>query len=90
MGKSEFKVRDYEKGDEEAQANIYNTVIVEMNPEAVLIKPEKVQKRHEEPDFKPEQVKYLVNKEDGKIVGYTECRVHHGFHGVFYPLILKE
>jgi len=82
-------IRNYEKGDEESQADIFNTVIGEMIPDPVLITAEKVQKRHKEPNFKPEQVKYLVTP-DNKIVGYTECRVHGGFHGIFYPLILKE
>ncbi|MHA2295507.1 MAG: hypothetical protein ACXAEU_16965 [Candidatus Hodarchaeales archaeon] len=89
MIKNDLKLRSYEKGDEKAQADIFNKVIVEMDPETVLIKPEKVRKRHQEPNFNPEQVKYLVNQ-DGKIVGYTECRVSDGFHGIFYPLILKE
>ncbi|MHA2231871.1 MAG: GNAT family N-acetyltransferase [Candidatus Hodarchaeales archaeon] len=82
-------IRSYEKGDEEAQAEIFNTVIVEMIPDPVLITAEKVRKRHEEPEFNPEQVKYLVTP-DNKIVGYTECRIHGGFHGIFYPVILKE
>ncbi len=75
--------------DEEAQAEIFNTVIVEMIPEPELIKAEKVRKRHEDPNFNPKQVQYLV-KEDQKIVGYTECRINSGFHGIFYPMILKE
>ena len=82
-------IRNYEKGDEEAQAEIFNTVIVEMIPEPELIKAEKVQKRHEDSNFNPKQVQYLVN-EDQKIVGYTECRINGGFHGIFYPMILKE
>ena len=82
-------IRNYEKGDEEAQAEIFNTVIVEMIPEPELIKAKKVQKRHEDSNFNPKQVQYLVN-EDQKIVGYTECRINGGFHGIFYPMILKE
>jgi hypothetical protein len=60
-----------------------------MIPEPELIKAEKVRKRHEDPNFNPMQVLYLVNQ-DQKIVGYTECRIHGGFHGIFYPMILKE
>lgn len=82
-------IRNYEKGDEEAQAEIFNTVIVEMIPEPELITTEKVRKRHEDSNFNPKQVQYLVNQ-DQKIVGYTECRIQGGFHGIFYPMILKE
>ena len=89
MVQKKLTIRSYEKGDEESQAEIFNTVIVEMIPDPVLITAEKVRKRHEEPDFNPEQVQYLVTS-DNKIVGYTECRIHGGFHGIFYPVILKE
>jgi ribosomal protein S18 acetylase RimI-like enzyme len=89
MVQEKLTIRSYEKGDEKAQAEIFNTVIVEMIPDPVLITAEKVRKRHEEPEFNPEQVKYLVTP-DNKIVGYTECRIHGGFHGIFYPVILKE
>jgi hypothetical protein len=89
MTQEVLTIRNYEKGDEEAQAEIFNTVIVEMMPEPELIKAEKVRKRHEDPNFNPKQVHYLVN-EDQKIVGYTECRINAGFHGIFYPMILKE
>lgn len=89
MVQESLTIRSYEKGDEEAQAEIFNTVIVEMIPEPELITAEKVRKRHEEPNFNPKQVQYLVNQ-DQQIVGYTECRIHGGFHGIFYPMILKE
>ena len=89
MSQNKISIRNYEKGDEISQAEIFNTVIVEMIPDPVLITAEKVRKRHEEPDFNPEQVKYLVTPEN-KIIGYTECRIHGGFHGIFYPMILKE
>ncbi len=89
MTQEVLAIRNYEKGDEEAQAEIFNTVIVEMIPEPVLIKAEKVKKRHEDPNFNPKQVQYLVN-ENQKIIGYTECRINGGFHGIFYPMILKE
>ncbi len=89
MVQESLTIRNYEKGDETAQAEIFNTVIVEMIPEPVLITAEKVQKRHEDPNFNPKQVQYLVDQEQ-KIVGYTECRINGGFHGIFYPLILKE
>jgi len=89
MTQEVLTIRNYKKGDEEAQAEIFNTVIVEMIPEPELIKSEKVQKRHEDPNFNPKQVQYLVNA-DQKIVGYTECRINGGFHGIFYPMILKE
>ena len=89
MTQEDLTIRNYEKGDEEAQAEIFNKVIVEMIPEPVLIDAEKVRKRHEEPNFNPDQVQYLVNQ-DNKIVGYTECRINGGFHGIFYPMILKE
>ena len=89
MVQEELIIRSYEKGDEESQAKIFNTVIVEMIPDPILITTEKVRKRHEEPEFNPEQVKYLVTQ-DNRIVGYTECRIHGGFHGIFYPVILKE
>jgi hypothetical protein len=89
MVQEELTIRSYEKGDEESQAEIFNKVIVEMIPDPILIDAEKVRKRHEEADFNPEQVKYLVTP-DKKIVGYTECRIHGGFHGIFYPVILKE
>ncbi len=89
MTQESLIIRNYEKGDEKAQAEIFNTVIVEMIPEPELITAEKVRKRHEDPNFNPKQVKYLVNQEK-KIVGYTECRIHGGFHGIFYPMILKE
>jgi ribosomal protein S18 acetylase RimI-like enzyme len=89
MIKEELNIRSYEKEDEKSQAEIFNTVIVEMIPDPVLITSEKVRKRHEEPEFNPEQVKYLVTP-DNRIVGYTECRIHGGFHGIFYPVILKE
>ena len=89
MIQEELTIRSYEKGDEKFQAEIFNKVIVEMIPDPVLITAEKVRKRHEEPEFNPEQVKYLVTQ-DNKIIGYTECRIHGGFHGIFYPVILKE
>ncbi|MFX1284523.1 MAG: hypothetical protein ACFFB5_12760 [Promethearchaeota archaeon] len=89
MVQESLTIRSYEKGDEEAQAEIFNTVIVEMIPEPELITAEKVRKRHEEPNFNPKQVQYLVTQ-DQQIVGYTECRIHGGFHGIFYPIILKE
>jgi ribosomal protein S18 acetylase RimI-like enzyme len=89
MTQEVLTIRNYEKGDEEAQAEIFNKVIVEMIPDPVLIDSEKVRKRHEEPNFNPKQVQYLVN-ENQKIVGYTECRINGGFHGIFYPMILKE
>ena len=89
MTQESLTIRNYEKGDDATQANIFNTVIVDMIPDPVLINAEKVQKRHEEAGFNPEQVKYLVNSEN-KIVGYTECRIHGGFHGIFYPMILEE
>ncbi|MHA2226439.1 MAG: hypothetical protein ACXAC8_14615 [Candidatus Hodarchaeales archaeon] len=89
MVQETLTIRNYEKGDENTQAEIFNTVIVEMIPEPELITAEKVQKRHEDPNFNPKQVQYLVNQ-DQKIVGYTECRIHGGFHGIFYPVILKE
>ena len=89
MNQTKLKIKDYEKGDEETQAEIFNKVIVEMIPDPVLITAEKVRKRHEEPDFNPGQVKYLLTS-DNKIIGYTECRIHGGFHGIFYPMILKE
>ncbi len=89
MNPKNLTIRSYKKGDEESQAEIFNNVIAEMIPEPVLITAEKVRKRHKDPDFNPDQVKYLVTPED-KIVGYTECRIHGGFHGIFYPVILKE
>ncbi|MFX0052295.1 MAG: GNAT family N-acetyltransferase [Candidatus Hodarchaeota archaeon] len=89
MVQESITIRSYEKGDEEAQAEIFNTVIVEMIPEPELITAEKVRKRHEDPKFNPKQVLYLINQ-DQKIVGYTECRISGGFHGIFYPMILKE
>ncbi|MFX0171831.1 MAG: hypothetical protein ACFE9L_07925 [Candidatus Hodarchaeota archaeon] len=89
MVQESLTIRSYEKGDEEAQAEIFNTVIVEMIPDPELITAEKVRKRHEDPNFNPKQVQYLVNQ-DQKIVGYTECRIQGGFHGIFYPMILKE
>lgn len=89
MTQESLTIRNYEKGDEATQAEIFNTVIVEMIPNPELITAEKVKKRHEEPKFNPEQVKYLVNAEN-KIVGYTECRIHGEFHGIFYPMILNE
>ena len=70
MTQESLTIRNYEKGDDVTQANIFNTVIVDMIPDPVLINAEKVQKRHEEAGFNPEQVKYLVNSEN-KIVGYT-------------------
>jgi hypothetical protein len=89
MTQEGLTIRSYEKGDEEAQVEIFNTVIKEMIPKPELITVEKVQNRHEDPNFNPQQVQYLVNQ-DEKIVGYTECRIHGGFHGIFYPLILEE
>jgi hypothetical protein len=89
MIQESLNIRDYEKGDESSHSEIFNKVIGEMVPNPVPITPEKVRKRHEEPDFNPKQVKYLLNSKN-EIVGYTECRIHSGFHGIFYPMILKE
>ncbi|MHA2363598.1 MAG: hypothetical protein ACXAC7_06545 [Candidatus Hodarchaeales archaeon] len=89
MLSTELSIRNYENGDETAQAKIFNTVIVEMDPETPLIESSKVKKRHEAPEFKPEQVKYLLNS-DKEIVGYVECRIFNRLHNLFFPLILKD
>ena len=87
MHVSKLILKNYEQGFEKDQARIFNSVIHTLNPKAKLITEEKVLKRHQDKNFKPEQVKYLVN-EKNEIVGYSEVRIFGDSHMLFYPLIM--
>ena len=87
MHVSKLILKNYEQGFEKDQARIFNSVIHTLNPKAKLITEEKVLKRHQDKNFKPEQVKYLVN-EKNEIVGYSEVRIFGDSNMLFYPLIM--
>ena len=87
MQVSKLILKSYELGFEKDQVRIFNSVIHTLNPKAKLITEEKVLKRHQDKNFKPEQVKYLLN-ENNEIVGYSEVRIFGDSHLLFYPLII--
>jgi hypothetical protein len=90
MAEQKLILRDYQEGDEEIQAIIFNHVMMEMVPDSPPLTSETIKDRYaEHPEWTPKHVKVLVNPKD-EIVGYAECQSRFGVYSLSYPLILKE
>ncbi|MFX0016479.1 MAG: hypothetical protein ACFFB2_15765 [Promethearchaeota archaeon] len=91
-----FSIRDYHEEDEKDQADIFNKVMIEIDPNILPTTPEEIRIRN--PiygslrigyEYGSENTKFLEHSQKG-IVGYAECYGRLGSYNLHYPLILRK
>ena len=82
---AEYKFRNYKDGDEVKQAEIYNSVIKEMNPNQNEATADQIKTRYGNENWKPNQVTYVVV--NSEVVGYAGFAYGENFVNPGVPYI---
>lgn len=90
MTQPAYYTRNYTKGDEITEIEIYNSVITEMDSSLAYRNIEYIQYRYSSLNYKPEHTLYLVDKTTDDIVGYCAVDIYSEVAIVTYPFILNK
>jgi hypothetical protein len=96
MDITNYLIRDSREGEENIKSDIFNKVMLKIDPNIPSIDSEEIRIRNpiygnlrNRDEFGPENTKFLIHSDNG-VVGYIEYYGRLGSYNLHYPLILKK